>query len=91
MQAAASPISIDVWFALAFVAGLSSAFAYYKDLRWLACALLFGLPVITVVALGWPYDIDFEDTSAYSVVLWAFGGFVGLGLGVTAIVLRIVR
>lgn len=79
------------WMALALVAGLSSAILYYKDLRWLGCLVLLGLPVILVMFLGWPHDSDFIDTSLVSVVFWATLAFIGVGLGTMAVVLRIIR
>jgi hypothetical protein len=84
-------VIFNAWMALALLAGLVSVIAYYKHSRWLGCLILFGLPLAVVALFGWPHDPDFVDTSLFSVVLWAAVGFIGVAVGTTAVVLRIVR
>lgn len=84
-------MSVGAWAALAFVAGLTSVIVYYKDLRWLAGFILFGLPFMVLALLGRPHDTDFIDTSGFSIMLWVVLGFVGAAISTTAVVLRIIR
>jgi hypothetical protein len=84
-------VSLYIWMAIAFVAGVTSVIVYYKGLPRISCATLFVLPVIIVALLGWPDYDDFQDTSFLSVIYWIVLAFGGAAVGTAAVGLRIIR
>lgn len=77
--------------ALAFVAGVASALAYYKHSAWAAGTILLVLPVAVLGLLGWPHDSDFRDTSLISMLFWVVFGFAGLAVGTASVTLRMIK